>query len=67
MIPASGAPKPAEIAPATPHPRNTSVDSKSLVSALSEVPIVAPRWTNGPYCPTEAPPLALISATKVDR
>ena len=27
---------------------------------------VAPKWTNGPYWPTEAPPLAEINAVKVE-
>ena len=27
---------------------------------------VEPKWTNGPYCPTEAPPLAEINAASVD-
>ena len=67
IMPARGAPNPAEMAPATPQPIKTSVDNRSLVIAFKEVPIVAPKWTSGPYNPTEEPPLALIRATKDDK
>ena len=67
IMPANGAPNPAEIAPATPQPRKTSIESNSRVNFFKVVPIVAPKWTNGPYKPIDAPPDALISAVKLDR
>lgn len=66
MIPPIGELKPAEIAAATPHPISVSF-VKSLVNFLFiKFPIVPPRCTSGPYCPTEAPPLAETKAEKVD-
>ena len=64
--PAIGALKPAAIAPATPHPMNTSVVSMPPVSARNALPMVAPKWTSGPYWPTDAPPPAEISAANVE-
>ena len=43
IIPARGAPKPAEIAPATPHPRKTSIERRSRVNFFNVVPIVPPK------------------------
>ena len=60
-----GAPKPDEIAPATPHPMNISAVIGVMNFSLSHEPIVAPKCTIGPYCPTEAPPAAEKNAAKV--
>ena len=64
--PAMGALKPAAMAPATPHPINTSVVRTPPVICLRKLPIVAPKCTSGPYCPTDAPPLAEMKAASVD-
>ena len=66
ISPAMGALKPAAIAPATPHPMNTSVVSTPPVICRRKLPIVAPKCTSGPYCPTDAPPLAEMKAASVD-
>ena len=65
-IPAIGALKPAAIAPATPQPMNISVLSTPPVVCRKKLPIVAPKWTSGPYWPTDAPPLAEMKAASVD-
>ncbi len=65
-IPAIGAPKPAEIAPATPQPMNTSIEKIPPVTRRNRLPITPPKCTSGPYWPTEAPPLAEINAAKVE-
>ncbi len=59
--------KPADIAAATPHPINISFDKRPPILLFIKFPIVPPRCTNGPYCPTDAPPLAEIKAEKVER
>ena len=58
----NGGIKPAEIAAATPQPMKMSFDKSPGILLLIKFPIVPPRWTNGPYCPTDAPPLAEIKA-----
>ena len=65
-IPAIGALKPAAMAPATPQPMNISVLSTPPVVCRKKLPIVAPKWTSGPYWPTDAPPLAEMKAASVD-
>ena len=65
IIPANGALKPADIAAATPPPRIISVLIRSLRIALIHEPKVAPKCTNGPYCPTDAPPAAERNAARV--
>ncbi len=64
--PAIGALNPAEIAAATPHPIKIPGGSLLEVKFSKKVATVAPKWTSGPYWPTEAPPLADINAAKVD-
>ena len=59
--------KPAEIAAATPQPMKMSFDKSPGIFLLRKFPIVPPKWTNGPYCPTDAPPLAEIKAENVER
>ncbi|CAI8228968.1 Uncharacterised protein [marine metagenome] len=49
IIPANGAPKPADIAAAIPAPIKTSVEKFSETFVFTHEPIVAPRWTSGPY------------------
>ena len=64
IIPPIGELNPAEIAAATPHPMNVSFVSKSGNRLFIILPIVPPKCTRGPYCPTEAPPLAETKAEK---
>ena len=64
--PAMGALNPAAIAPATPQPINTSVVRTPPVACRRKLPIVAPKCTSGPYCPTDAPPLAEMKAASVE-
>ena len=61
IIPPIGELKPAEIAAATPHPK-MSFDNSLGTFLFMRFPIVPPRCTNGPYCPTDAPPLAEMKA-----
>ena len=65
-IPAIGALKPADIAAATPHAIKMSRSSSIRLNRTIISETVAPKCTSGPYWPTEAPPLALISAARVD-
>ena len=66
MTPAKGALNPAEIAAATPHPIKISGFILNLKYFLMNRPIVEPKWTRGPYCPTDPPPLITINAARVD-
>ena len=65
--PAIGATNPADIAAAAPQATYTSgfnfVGSTDLTSAPTE----EPKWSTGPYWPTDAPPLAEINAAVVDK
>ena len=49
---------------------NTTTDenicSQEPSGDLAQCAIVAPKWTNGPYCPTDAPPPAEIRAARVE-
>ena len=67
IIPPIGELKPADIAAATPHPINISFDKSPPILLFIKFPIVPPKWTNGPYWPTDAPPLADTKAEKVDK
>ena len=67
IIPPIGELNPADIAAATPHPIKISFESKPGSTLFKILPIVPPRWTKGPYCPTDAPPLADTNAAKVDK
>ena len=51
---------------ATPQPIKTSVVRTPPVTCRRKLPIVAPKCTSGPYCPTEAPPLAEMKAASVE-
>ena len=64
--PAIGALKPADIAAATPHPIKMPGGNLFEVKFSKKVATVAPKWTSGPYWPTEAPPLAEINAVSVE-
>ena len=66
IMPAIGAPKPADMAAATPHPITTSVPILILKNRFNAVLAVAPKCTNGPYWPTDALPDAEINAARVD-
>ena len=66
-MPPIGELKPAEIAAATPHPIKMSFDNSLGTFLFMRFPIVPPRCTNGPYCPTDAPPLAEMKAENVDK
>ena len=67
MIPASGAPNPAEIAAATPLPiiMSCGILGMKLCLLINE-DTVAPKCTKGPYMPTDAPPLIEINEARVD-
>ena len=66
IIPAMGALNPEEIAAATPQAIKTSCLTKLRENFVIIVEIVAPKWTRGPYWPTEAPALAEINAASVE-
>ena len=67
IIPARGAPNPAEIAAATPLPIIISCGILGInVWRLMKEDTVAPKWTKGPYIPTEAPPLMEMKEANVD-
>lgn len=55
ISPANGAPKPEEIAPATPEPTKIWYCPLVLNKFFISAPNVAPKWTSGPYCPTDPP------------
>ena len=67
IIPPIGELKPAEMAAATPQPMKISFDKRAGTCLFIKLPIVPPKCTNGPYWPTEAPPLAEINAENVER
>ena len=67
IIPAKGAPNPADIAAATPLPIIISwgIFGINFCRLINE-DTVAPKCTRGPYIPTEAPPLIDINEANVD-
>ena len=48
-MPARGALKPAEMAAATPQPKNISWDIFDASKRFNQMPMVPPKCTNGPY------------------
>ena len=67
IMPPIGELNPAEIAAATPQPMKVSFVRRWGDFLFMRFPIVPPRCTKGPYCPTDAPPLADTKAEKVDK
>jgi len=67
IIPAIGAPKPAEIAAATPLPIIISCGILGIKDCfLINEDTVAPKCTKGPYIPTDAPPLIDMNDANVE-
>ena len=67
ITPAMGAPNPADIAAAAPQATYTSGFSFVGSTVRMSAPTEEPKWSTGPYCPTDAPPLAEINAAVVDK